>query len=63
MFNFKLYFAKSIKDFINQREKKEGIPKHIALDLTKGGKLATITLADKHYTLRITKSAKLILTK
>ena len=25
MFNFKLYFAKSIKDFINQREKKEGI--------------------------------------
>jgi len=48
---------------INQREKKEGIPKHIALDLTKGGKLATITLADKHYTLRITKSAKLILTK
>ena len=25
MFNFKLYFAKSIKDFINKREKKEGI--------------------------------------
>ena len=25
MFNFKLYFAKSIIDFINQREKKEGI--------------------------------------
>ena len=25
MFNFKLYFAKSIKDFINQREKKESI--------------------------------------
>ena len=25
MFNFKLYFAKSIRDFINQREKKEGI--------------------------------------
>ena len=27
MFNFKLYFAKSIRDFINQREKKEGIKK------------------------------------
>lgn len=25
MFNFKLYFAKSIRDFINQREKKESI--------------------------------------
>ena len=25
MFNFKLYFAKSIRDFINQREKKECI--------------------------------------
>ena len=25
MFNFKLYFAKSIRDFIKQREKKEGI--------------------------------------
>ena len=25
MFNFKLYFAKSIRDYINQREKKEGI--------------------------------------
>ena len=25
MFNFKLYFAKSIRDFINQREKKEVI--------------------------------------
>ena len=25
MFNFKLYFVKSIRDFINQREKKEGI--------------------------------------
>ena len=25
MFKFKLYFAKSIRDFINQREKKEGI--------------------------------------
>ena len=23
MFNFKLYFAKSIRDFINQREKKK----------------------------------------
>jgi len=25
MFKFKLYFAKSIRDFINQREKNEGI--------------------------------------
>ena len=39
------------------------IPTHDALELTKGGKVATITLAGKQYTLRITKAAKLILTK
>jgi len=54
---------KVVQELKSDREKKEGIPKHVALDLTKGGKLATITFADKHYTLRITKSAKLILTK
>ena len=52
-----------VQELKSDKEKKEGIPKHVALDLTKGGKLATFTLADKHYTLRITKSAKLILTK
>ena len=41
----------------------EVIPTHDALELTKGGKVATITLAGKQYTLRITKAVKLILTK
>ena len=41
----------------------EEIPNHDALELTKGGKVATITLAGKQYTLRITKAVKLILTK
>jgi hemin uptake protein HemP len=41
----------------------EEVPTHDALELTKGGKVATITLAGKHYTLRITKAIKLILTK
>ena len=41
----------------------EEIPTYDALELTKGGKVATITLAGKHYTLRITKAIKLILTK
>ena len=41
----------------------EEIPTHDALELTKGGKVATITLAGKQYTLRITKAVKLILTK
>jgi hemin uptake protein HemP len=39
------------------------VPTHDALELTNGGKVATITLAGKHYTLRITKVIKLILTK
>ena len=34
MFNFKLYYAKSIRDYINQREKKEGI-KNIFLKVDK----------------------------
>jgi hemin uptake protein HemP len=41
----------------------EVVPTYDALELTKGGKVATITLAGKHYTLRITKAIKLILTK
>ena len=41
----------------------EEVPTYDALDLTNGGKVATITLAGKHYTLRITKAIKLILTK
>ena len=41
----------------------EEIPTHDALELTRGGKVATITLAGKQYTLRITKAVKLILTK
>ena len=41
----------------------EKVPTHDALELTKGGKVATITLSGKQYTLRITKAVKLILTK
>ena len=41
----------------------EEVPTYDALELTKGGKVATITLAGNHYTLRITKAIKLILTK
>ena len=41
----------------------EEVPTPDALELTKGGKVATITLAGKQYTLRITKAVKLILTK
>ena len=41
----------------------EEVPTHDALELTKGGKVATISLAGKQYTLRITKAVKLILTK
>jgi hypothetical protein len=41
----------------------EEVPTHDALELTKAGKVATITLAGKQYTLRITKAVKLILTK
>ena len=41
----------------------EEVPTYDALELTNGGKVATITLAGKYYTLRITKAIKLILTK
>ena len=41
----------------------EEVPTYDALELTNGGKVATITLAGKQYTLRITKAIKLILTK
>ena len=41
----------------------EEVPTYDALELTKSGKVATITLAGKQYTLRITKAVKLILTK
>lgn len=38
-------------------------PLHDANDLTRGGNLAYIQLADQLYTLRITRAGKLILTK
>jgi len=39
------------------------LPLYDAADLTKGGDLARIKLADQLYTLRITRAGKLILTK
>lgn len=39
------------------------LPLHSAADLTKGGRLALIKNAEQVYTLRITRSGKLILTK
>ena len=39
------------------------LPIYDATDLTKGGALARIQLADQLYTLRITRAGKLILTK
>ena len=39
------------------------LPIYEATDLTKGGDLARIKLADQLYTLRITRAGKLILTK
>ncbi|WP_299829808.1 hemin uptake protein HemP [uncultured Roseobacter sp.] len=41
----------------------EKLPVYEAQDLTKGGDLAKIKLQDQLYTLRITRSGKLILTK
>jgi hypothetical protein len=38
-------------------------PCHDALDLTRGGTVATICLDEKRYALRITRQRKLILTK
>ena len=52
-----------IDEIKNTDVEMEEIPTHDALELTKGGKVATITLAGKQYTLRITKAVKLILTK
>ena len=52
-----------INEIKNTDVEMEEIPTHDALELTKGGKVATITLAGKQYTLRITKAVKLILTK
>lgn len=42
---------------------RQDIPAYDASDLTKGGYLAQIVYGDKTYTLRITRSGKLILTK
>ena len=39
------------------------LPLYDATDLTRGGDLANIRLDDQLYTLRITRSGKLILTK
>ena len=39
------------------------IPTHDAVHLTQGGAQARIVLAEQIYTLRITRSGKLILTK
>lgn len=39
------------------------VPLHDATQLTGGGHLAQIVLADQVYTLRITRAGKLILTK
>ncbi|MEP4194154.1 MAG: hemin uptake protein HemP [Aliishimia sp.] len=39
------------------------LPTYSAQDLTEGGELAQIVLGDQTYTLRITRAAKLILTK
>ena len=41
----------------------EDLPTYDATQLTKGGDLARIKLGDQLYTLRITRSGKLILTK
>ena len=41
----------------------ETLPVHRAEDLTAGGNLAQILLAEQVYTLRITRAGKLILTK
>lgn len=38
-------------------------PTYDATELTKGGTIANIVLEDQTYTLRITRSGKLILTK
>jgi len=50
-----------VKDIIARPEDK--IPVYDARDLTEGGPLAGIKLEDRLYTLRITRTGKLILTK
>ena len=50
--------ANSIKEVSS-----EDLPTYDATQLTKGGDLARIKLGDQLYTLRITRSGKLILTK
>ena len=46
-----------------ERRTVEPLPLYDAKDLTQGGDLAQIQLADQVYTLRITRAGKLILTK
>lgn len=47
----------------NYSQEVQSLPVYDATELTKGGGLAQIRLADKLYTLRITRAGKLILTK
>ncbi len=54
------------RDFKRSKVKKETTPRSLIYDarqLTKGGKKAIIKLDNVEYILRITKNAKLILTK
>ncbi|MFL2759264.1 MAG: hemin uptake protein HemP [Paracoccaceae bacterium] len=54
------------RDFKRPKVKKETIHRSLIYDarqLTNGGKKAIIKLDNQEYTLRITKNAKLILTK
>lgn len=45
------------------RDHTNTLPHYDAMDLTRGGDLAEITLHDQVYRLRVTKAGKLILTK
>ena len=47
----------------NAKVPEDDSPTYNAAELTKGGNLARIVIANQIYTLRITKSGKLILTK
>lgn len=47
----------------NTKVPEDDSPTYNAADLTRGGNLARIVLDNQIYTLRITKSGKLILTK
>ena len=46
-----------------RRAESKDLPLHDALDLTRGGDVAVIRLGEQHYTLRVTRAGKLILTK